>query len=385
MTSSTSAPNMPPVTTWHILSTRAAFFAAGFAAATWAPLVPFVKDRLGINNATLGLLLLCLGGGAITAMLASGALVSRFGCRRVISLSVIVIAAMFPLLGSVGDPFAIGLVLALFGAAIGTMDVAMNVHAAAVEQRSRRKMMSGFHALYSIGGLAGAGSTACALSLGAAPVTAATLAALLLVLSLAVYGRHLLSEVVQQPGSILVMPHGRVLLLGAMCMMLFLVEGAMLNWSALLLTTTKSLSPRYAGIGYAVFSGAMTATRLAGDWTASRMGARLAVRLGSVLGAAGVALAAFAPDFDVALAGFTLMGIGCANIVPILYSAAGSQQSMPSERAIAATATLGYAGILAGPALVGFIAHGSSLTTAFALLGLLLVAVSAAANVVPSR
>ena len=385
MTSCSFANSRPSVTAWQQHATRGAFFAAGFAVAAWAPLVPFVKNRLAINEATLGCLLLCLGVGSILAMLSCGSLVTRFGCRRVINSSMVVAAAMLTLLGSVHGLYLTGMVLAVFGGAIGTMDVAMNVHAIAVEQRSGRRMMSGFHALYSIGGLAGSGSAAAALSAGVTPAATAMAAASALVIALALFGRHFLSEKTQAHGSSLVLPRGSVLLLGSMCLMLLLVEGAMLDWSALLLSGSKAMPAVQAGIGYAVFAGTMTAMRLAGDRIAATLGARRMVRMGSALGAAGVALAVFAPNATLTIAGFALTGVGCANIVPILYSVAGANKSMSSQHAIAATATLGYAGTLTGPAAIGFIAQGAGLPAAFGLLAVLLVLVCLAANIVPKH
>jgi fucose permease len=371
------------VTVWQQHATRAAFFAAGFAVAAWAPLVPFVKSRLDIDEATLGCLLLCLGVGSILAMVSSGSIVSRFGCRRVINVSMVVAAVMLSLLGSVDGLYLTGLVLTVFGGAIGTMDVAMNVHAIAVEQGSGRRMMSGFHALYSIGGLAGAGSAAAALSAGVTPGATAIAAASALIIALVIFGRHFLGDKNQTHGSSLVVPRGSVLLLGSMCLMLLLVEGAMLDWSALLLSGSKAMPAAQAGIGYAVFAGTMTAMRLTGDWTAAKLGARRVVRMGSALGAVGVVLAVFASGPYFTIFGFALMGVGCANVVPILYSAAGANKSMPSAHAIAATATLGYAGTLTGPAAIGFIAHGVGLSTAFGLLAVLLITVCLASNIVP--
>ncbi|CAM2157758.1 Uncharacterized MFS-type transporter YPO1221/y2967/YP_0917 [Paraburkholderia tropica] len=383
MTSCSFAKSHASVSVWHQHATRAAFFAAGLAVASWAPLVPFVKSKLAIDDATLGVLLLCLGIGSVLAMFGSGNIVSRFGCQRVITFSMMLVAAMLGLLGSVDGLYTTGLVLAIFGAAIGTMDVAMNIHAVAVEQRSSRRMMSGFHALYSVGGLAGSSGATVALSSGVTPSATAIAAASTLVITLLIFGRCFLSERSQAHGSALTLPRGRVLLLGCMCLMLLVVEGAMLDWSALLLSGSKAMPQTKAGIGYAVFAATMTTSRLTGDWIAAKLGARLVVRLGSALGAAGIALAVVASDPYLAIFGFALMGLGCANIVPILYSAAGADKSMSKEHSIAATATLGYAGTLTGPAAIGFIAHGIGLPAAFALLAALLGVVCLTSSIVP--
>ncbi len=382
MTSAVATPHSP-ATIWHQHATRAAFFAAGLAVGAWAPLVPFVRSRLGINDATLGALLLCLGVGSILAMIGSGNIVSRFGCRCVINVSLAVVAAMLGLLGSVDGLYLTGFVLAIFGAAIGTLDVAMNIHAVSVEQRSKRQMMSGFHALFSIGGLAGAGGAAAALSSGMSPAATAISAALVLLVTLFLFGRHFLNDRSEAHSPSLALPRGRVLVLGCMCLMMFLVEGAMLDWSALLLAGSKSMPETQAGIGYAAFAATMTAMRLGGDWIAAKLGSRRVVRLGSALGGAGTALAVLAPSPYLAIFGFALMGVGCANIVPILYSTAGADTSTSKEHAIAAAATLGYAGTLAGPAAIGFIAHGIGLPSAFGLLAALLVVVCLSTGIVP--
>ncbi|WP_322092610.1 MFS transporter [Paraburkholderia bannensis] len=370
---------------WQQRATRASFFTAGFSIAAWAPLVPFVKSKLDINEATLGCLLLCLGLGSIFAMISAGTVVAKFGCRRVIVASAVAAAVTLSLLGSVSGVYATGLVLALFGAANGTLDVAINVHAIAVESTAGRRMMSGFHALYSIGGVAGAGLTALALSLGLAPGATAVMAALILITTLAMFGRHFRNERSKNHAASLALPHGTVLLTGAMCLMLMLVEGAMLDWSALFLSGFKQMPTTHSGIGYAAFASAMTVMRLTGDWTSAKFGARQVVRWGSAIGAAGVIVAILSPSASLSILGFAIMGVGCANVVPILYSVSGAQKAMPPEHAIAATATLGYAGTLTGPAGIGFIAHSVGLPVAFGILAALLAVVSFGSNIVPKR
>lgn len=148
------------------IATRAAFFVPGFAIACWAPLVPFAKARAGLDDAMLGVLLLCLGMGSLLSMPLAGMLAARHGCRPVMLATVLMMVLMLPLLAVVSTPLGIGVVLLVFGAGIGAMDCVMNIQAVVVERESGRAMMSGFHAFYSIGALTGAALVTLLLSVG---------------------------------------------------------------------------------------------------------------------------------------------------------------------------------------------------------------------------
>ncbi len=183
------------------------------------------------------------------------------------------------------------------------------------------------------------------------------------------------------PAPAFAVPHGVVLLIGSLCFVVFLAEGAVLDWSAVFLASERNLDTAYAGLGYAAFALTMTAGRLTGDAIVRRLGATRVIVLGGLTAAAGLMLATLAPAWEMALVGYALVGAGCSNIVPVLYTAVGKQTVMPENIAVPAITTLGYAGILAGPAVIGFIAHGSSLSVAFGLIAVLLLAVAASGKV----
>ncbi|MGJ4803593.1 MFS transporter [Luteimonas sp. SDU82] len=349
-------------------ATRAAFFIPGFVIATWAPIVPFAKLRAGLDDAQLGLVLLCLGLGSLAAMPLAGALAARQGCRRVMLASSLLMLALLPLLAFVSDAWLLGGVLLLLGASMGAMDCTMNIQAVVVEREAARPMMSGFHAYYSIGSLAGA--VAVTLMLGAgAPVLAATLAVSAVVLLLAaVSSRAWRGERAPGGAAVFAVPRGVVLGIGLVCFVSFLAEGAMLDWSAVFLHEVKGVELERAGWAFVVFNLTMTATRLAGDSVVARAGRTWTVLAGGWLGAAGLALAMLAPGLGLGLVGYALLGVGCANIVPVMFTLAGEQRRMPEHLAIPAVTTLGYAGVLAGPALIGFVAQGASLTVALLLV-----------------
>ncbi len=353
------------------LSTRLAFLAAGMGMSAWAALVPFAKTRMDLNPAELGLVLLCLGMGSLIAMPLAGRLTSRFGCRRVIVSSGAIASLVLPFLAIAPHPLLLAIALSLFGAAIGTLDVSMNIQAVIIEKNHGRPLMSGFHGLFSVGGFIGAGGMALMLSAGLSPLTACVWMAAIIGGAVGVAAPHLLraATAAGRESPVFAVPHGAVILLGIVCFAVFLAEGATLDWGALFLTTYDGFTPDRGGLGYAVFAVAMTVGRLTGDRAIRRWGRTRVMTLGGLCAAAGFSTATLAPTAEIALAGFLLIGMGASNIAPILFTGAGRQRDMAPAAAISAVSTLGYVGILAGPALIGFVAHISSLHVAFGGLG----------------
>jgi MFS family permease len=357
------------------LATRLSFFVAGFGVACWAPLVPFAKARLAVGDDTLGILLLCLGIGSVVAMPFTGVLSTRFGSKGVILASAIGLALFLPLLTVANSVVALGAALLMFGASLGSLDVAINVHAIEVEKTSARPLMSGFHALFSIGGFAGSGLMTLLFSWQVSPLWSTILASGLMSITIIAFWPRLLSGASDQAGPSFAMPHGIVLLLAALAGITFLAEGAILDWSALFLTSEKLVTVARGGIGYMFFSVAMTIGRLSGDRIVARLGNRKILLWGGLLAVAGFVMLLTVPVTIVVLCGFALIGLGASNAVPVLFRQAGAQSVMPVGLAIAAITTTGCAGILLGPAAIGFLAHVAGLKTAFWLLALLLLAV----------
>ncbi|AMS21275.1 MFS transporter [Pseudomonas synxantha] len=374
----TAIPTPAPVVPGRLeqMSTRIAFFIAGFGIAAWAPLVPYAKARANLNEGTLGLLLLCLGVGSIIAMPAAGALASRYGCRRVLTAGTLMICLALPMLATVSSIPLLIAGLFLFGAGLGTVDSTVNLQAVIVERASGKTMMSGFHGLFSLGGIVGAAGVSGLLGLGLSPLQATLVVVIIMAVALFKAAPHLLPYGSESSGPAFAVPHGVVLFIGCLCFIVFLAEGAVLDWSAVFLSAERGLDEAYAGLGYAAFALTMTAGRLTGDAIVRRLGATLVIVIGGALACAGLLLATLLPAWETALLGYALVGAGCSNIVPVLYTAVGRQKVMPEHIAVPAITTLGYAGILAGPAMIGFIAHGSSLSTAFVLIAVLLAAVA---------
>lgn len=361
-------------------ATRAAFFLPGFAIAAWAPLVPFAKARTGLDEGTLGLALLCLGAGSLMAMPLAGAAAARLGCRAVMLATLLMACATLPLLSLAPSAALLGAVLFVFGAGIGACDCVMNVQAVAVERDSARPMMSGFHAWYSIGGAVGAAAMTGLLMLGLAPWLAASVLVAVMLAIISVAAPHWRTDRAPSDAPVVAVPRGIVLLIGVLCFIAFLGEGVMLDWSAVLLHEVRGIEVGRAGLGFLAFSVAMTVTRLFGDAVVAWLGGERALLLGALVGAVGFALLLLGNGLTWALVGCVLIGIGCANIVPVLFSLAGRQTAMPERLAIPAVTTFGYAGVLAGPAMIGFVAQASSLVWALALVAAALVMIGLAAR-----
>lgn len=364
------------------ISTRIAFFIIGVGMAAWAPLVPYAKDRMGLDEGTLGLLLLFLGVGSIMTMPITGMLAGRYGCRKVIVTASLLLAVAVPLLATAPHPTGLAMALFLFGASIGTVDVAVNIQAIIVEKAAGRSMMSGFHGLFSLGGILGAGGVSGLLTLGLSPLLATLCVSALIVLLIGLFSQGLLSYGSQKKEPLFVRPHGIVLFIGVLCFIVFLTEGAMLDWSALFLTSRRGMETSQSGLGYAAFAIAMTVGRLTGDRVVSALGNYRVLLMGGLCAAAGFFLTIAIPYPVAALAGFVLVGLGASNIVPVLFTAAGNQTAMPVGLAISAITTIGYSGILTGPAFIGFVARASSLEVTFAILAVALLAVAASAKAV---
>jgi predicted MFS family arabinose efflux permease len=353
-----------------------AFLIGGIAAAAWASLVPFAKSRAGLDEGTLGLLLLCLGSGSILAMPTTGVLAVRYGCRKVLIASTVVVCGALPLLAVVPTFPLLALTLFVFGAGQGSADCAFNIQAVMVETESGKPLMSGFHGLYSVGGIVGAAMVSGLLTLGATPLTSALASVALILILLAAAFRGLLPYGGASDGPALAIPKGIVLFLAILCFVVFLIEGAMLDWSAVFLTEERGMRSAQAGLGFACFSLTMTLGRLTGDTIVKKLGPRSIVAGGGLLATLGIVLTALVPYWQISLVGCALVGIGCSNIVPVLFSAVGRQRRMPQSVAVPALTTLGYAGILAGPAGIGFVARHSGLVVAFLWLAALTAGVA---------
>jgi predicted MFS family arabinose efflux permease len=362
------------------------FLLCGLGISSWAPMVPYAKERLQLNDSNLGFLLLLLGLGAISMMPVSGYFARRFGSRIVILCSAIIVATALPLLTLMNSVIPMGITLFIFGSAVGTVDVAMNAHGIQVQNLAAKPIMSSLHGLFSVGGLLGSLGLGFLIKFGLSPTMAAVfISALLLFAAIWSYPALLTPEaekhnskehVVKSENNSFIWLNKSVLYLGFMCFAIFLSEGAMLDWSAIFLHENRGIKEAYAGAGYAAFSIAMATMRLFGDRLTTHFSGKTVVFVGCLVAAFGLCLAVFTPWLITALIGFILLGLGAANVVPIFISEGGKLKNVPASASIPAITTLGYAGQLAGPALLGFVAHQYSLGVALSFTAFLILTVA---------
>lgn len=371
--------------TQAIVATRKAFFIAGLTLAAWAPLIPLARDRMIADNGTMGLVLLAFGLGSLLMMPLSGILAARFGCRLIFTVATGLVLVTLPALVLADTPLSLATFLFIFGAGIGAMDVVVNIHAVRVEKLAERPIMSGFHALFSIGGIAGSSIVSLLLSYGITPLLTVSLLIAGVLLLLLRTACSLLREPESADTPLFVLPRGIVILLGFLCFIAYIMEGAMLDWSGILLTSENHLAAQHAGIGYILFACAMTAGRLSGDRLIKAFGRFRVFLFSSLIAALGYGCVIVGGHLMIMLAGFFLVGCGLSNLVPILFTAAGRQQVMPGALAVAAISSIGYSGILLGPALIGAVAHLYSLAGAFTLVTILSLCLPLYSNIIRQR
>lgn len=354
-------------------ATRVGFFMAGFGLSIWAPLVPYVRERIEMSDALFGALLLCIGVGSLTWMPLSGLLVTRRGIRPVVLFSVVLLLLALTGMAFTDSIWLLGLALFCFGGSLGVIDVVLNIQGVLIERDTGKRHMSNFHGMFSLGSICGALALTGALTLGLAPATGTLLMISVIATAILAVASGFLRDKAPAGGVAFVRPSGMVLLVGGLCFVVYLAEGAVLDWSALYLTEYKALDTAKGGLGYASFALMVTIGRFAGTPVVNSLGTARVIGFGGLLAAFGIGLSILTEHWVFALLGYGLCGLGCANVSPVLISSLSRQQAMPVNQAITAATTIGFAGVLAGPALIGVIAHYGSLTFAFGLLALLLL------------
>jgi len=359
------------------------FLANGFVMGAWAPQIPLLMPRHQVTESTLGLLILVLGVGAVSAMLFAGKLIARFGGRAVLSVFSLALIPVLPMVVFSPNLSQLALFMAVFGAMVGCMDVAMNAQAVEIERKLDRSIMSSSHGFWSLGGFFGGSAGSFVIAYWGSEVQSLLTAAVVAVLVLAAMPFLLpgspavpATEVQPVKGPSLFPRDFHVWLLGFLALFSMVPEGAVLDWAAIYLQKELGSDVFVSGLGFAFFAGAMAVMRFAGDSVRNRFGAVQTLRVSGLVGAAGMMGGALAPNDWVAIASFALAGLGVANMVPILFSAAGNHPRLPSASAISIVTMVGYCGILVAPSSIGFLAEHIGFRPTYAGLSLLLVIVA---------
>lgn len=353
------------------------FLMNGFVTGSWAPKIPEFKDRLGISESVLGLLILMFGVGSLVLMPIAGGFIARVGSQKVVKVTAILLSPLLLLLTLLPNVWAAAVGMFLLGGFVGAMDVAMNANAVEVEKSMRRAIMSSCHAYWSLGGLIGAGIGGFLMArFGVLPhVIVVTL------LSLAVL-------VIAWPMILADKPHPAATkeklrlpmtplpwLIGIMALFSMVPEGTVLDWGALYLRNELGASVELSGFGFAAFSATMATMRFAGDHVRDRFGAKRTLRICTVTALVGMVLAGLAPNAYLAILGFAIAGIGISNMVPIAFSAAGNMPGLQPGIGLSVATFMGYSGMLFAPSLIGFVAEHTGFAIIFASVPVLFIVV----------
>ncbi|MEV8543542.1 MFS transporter [Streptomyces sp. NPDC051572] len=365
--------------------TLTAFFALdGFIFAGWVVRIPAIKEQTGASASTLGLALLGVSAGAVITMMLTGRLCHRYGNHQVTVACAVLLSLSVSLPPLTHSPLALGLVLLVFGAAYGGINVAFNSAAVDLVRAMRRPIMPSFHAAFSLGGMVGAGLG----GLVAGFLTPTQHLFGLTVIGLlvtAVVGRNLLRlkppalpepadppkdspKQETAPRRLNPRTRGLVFTFGLIALCTAFGEGALADWSALHLEQDLDATAGAAAIGYSCFALAMTAGRLTGTRLLERLGRTRTLVSGGTTAALGMLLGALAPTLWAAVLGFVITGLGLANLFPVAVERAGT---LAGPDGVAIASTLGYGGMLLGPPAIGFMADWYSLPAALTSVAVL--------------
>jgi len=357
------------------------FLLNGAGIGLWAAHVPTVQARMGIDTGMLSLVLLTIAGGALMAMPLMGGLTGRWGTRRMVLLAGFAFALMTAVIMAMPRLDLLFVAAFLFGVSNGALDVAMNANASEVETARGLPTMSSFHGFFSLGGLFGAGLGGVLVGQGLGHGEGALMVGVASAVVLALTAPRVMGFAAHAAGAHFMLPRGAALGLGMLALLCFAVEGALVDWSALLLEERTGASPASAALGYSAFSIAMAACRFAGDRIILRFGAVRVMVIGGLAMFAGLALAVLSTNFVMSSLGFALVGLGAANVVPLLFGAASRIPGMHPGAGVAAVATLGYGGLLLAPPVLGWGAMHSSVMVALGALSLSGIVIALSAGV----
>ena len=373
-------------TTWMAVS--AMFMLNGALYGIWASRIPAIALRHDLDAGDLGLLLLLLAGGAIAAFPLAGRYADRLGAAYLTLRIAVAYTAALALTALAPNVAALAIALMLFGATHGAMDVAMNTWAGEAERHIARPVMSSFHAMFSLGAGLGAASGFAAEHWGiSVPLHFIATGTGVAVITLALARNRWISPTqgTVEGTPLFPLPKGPLVAVGLIAFCTSMGEGAMVDWSALLLIETAGVTAAHAALGYSVFSIAMVITRLLGDQATRAIGPTPTARIAGVVATVGAVGAVASTSYGVTLAGFALMGVGYAVIMPLAFSRAARDPLLPPGTAIASVSTLGYGGLLLGPPLIGFVADATTLRTGFGLLAVLAALIVVLAGAVRVR
>ncbi len=353
-----------------IKAAKFSFFLAGFAMAAWAPLVPYLKERLGIGHLELSQIILLMGAGSIIGMATTSILIKFLGVRKTLGISAVILLLSIVFLVNAQSYYVAAIAIFIYGVTIGCMEVGSNIYGTLLENEYQRVLLPVMHGFYSTGEIVSLSVIAFMLQISFG-IELAIIAPVLAVFALfTLFVPYLSNKKTYQKESF-ALPRGIVLILALISSFILMVEGSMLDWSALLLMQKTDLAINLSSSAYIVLVVFLAIGRFAGTSLIERFGIFKVLFSGLALSISCLVLIFMTNNLYLLYIYFALLGLAMANVLPIVISLSGRQKKMSTVAAISSVSSCGYGALIIGPALIGFIAERSSLNHAILSLGIL--------------
>ncbi|RZK15843.1 MAG: MFS transporter [Hymenobacter sp.] len=366
----------------HRLAVSASFLLQGLCFSTWASRIPTVQQKLHLSETELGGVLLAVPVGLIVSLPITGWLVAKYGSRTMTVLAVLLYSGALPLLGLAQNVPQLLAALVLFGFGSNMANISVNTQGVGVEAIYGKSILATFHGIWSLAGFVGAALGTAMIGWGVSPLQHFTAMAAFIWLGVALMRPYLVPADAPSPADqpLFVLPDKGLMLLGILAFCSLLSEGTMFDWSGVYFKKIVLAEKAQVGLGFSAFMAMMATGRFVADWFTDKFGRARTLQLSGTLTTVGLALAVAFPTLLVASIGFMRVGLGVSSVVPLVYSAAGRSRTMPAGVALAAVSTVGFAGFLLGPPLIGLVAGATSLRVSFAIIAVMGLAVAALAR-----
>ncbi len=366
----------------HRLAVSTSFLLQGLCFSTWASRIPTVQQKMHLSETALGGVLLAVPVGLIASLPITGWLVAKYGSRNLTVIAVLLYSGVLPLLGLAQNTTQLMAALVLFGFASNMANISVNTQGVGVEAIYGKSILATFHGVWSLAGFLGAALGSFMIGWGVSPFQHFSIMAGVIWLGVALMRPYLVPADAPSPGDqpLFVLPDKSLMLLGILAFCSLLAEGTMFDWSGVYFKKIVLADKAQVGLGFSAFMSMMATGRFIADWFTDKFGRARTLQISGLLTATGLSIAVAFPSLLVASLGFMLVGLGVSSVVPLVYSAAGRSRTMPAGVALAAVSTVGFAGFLLGPPLIGLVAGATSLKVSFAIIACMGLAVAALAR-----
>lgn len=369
----------------HRIAIAVFFFAQGFTFASWASRIPHIQAKLNLGEGALGSVLLALPVGLMVSLLLAGNLIAKYGSKKILILGAVCYSLILVLLGLASSPLQLVLALFLFGLAANFCNISVNSQAVFVEKMYGRSIMASFHGIWSLAGFTGAAVGLLMIWLELLPWQHFVIISVITIICSLIFISGAVDAKSDSKQTGFAWPEKKIMQLGLIAFGCLVCEGTMFDWSGIYFTKVVKAPAHLTSLGYAAFMGCMAAGRFAADKFVTALGPRKMLQFSGVLIASGLLLSVLFPTVPAATAGFMLVGFGVSSVVPIVYSMAGKTTTMSTGQALAAVSTVGFAGFLAGPPIIGFVAELTNLRWSFLMIAFIGLSTTIMARLLPKQ